>query len=78
MYYHKYNVYCLLSIPIEMICFSSRFLDVYLSCTCSKYLAYHETFEKGKKNTLDWKDVVTFKSFCLSGGESKEFSVERK
>jgi len=22
--------------------------------------------------------VVTFKSFCLSGGESKVFSVERK
>jgi len=33
---------------------------------------------KGNQNNLDWKDVVTFESFCLSGGESKVFSVERK
>jgi len=44
----------------------------------SKYLAYHETFGKGKKNNLDWKDVVTFNRFCLSGGDSKVFSLERK
>jgi len=78
MYHHKYNINCLLLMAIEMICFSSRFLYIYVGCTCGKYLAYHETFGKGKKNNLDWKDVVTFKSFCLSGGKSKVFSVERK
>jgi len=78
MYHQKYNINCLLLMPIEMIWFSIRFLYVYVSCICSKYFLYHETFGKGKKNNVDSKDVVTFKSFCLSGGESKVFSVERK
>ena len=69
MYHHKCNINCLLLMPIEMICFSSRFLYIYINFTRSKYLAYHETFGKWKKNNLDWKDVVTFKSFCLSGGK---------
>jgi len=69
MYHHKCNINCLLLMAIEMICFCSRFLYIYVNFTCSKYLAYHETFGKWKKNNLDWKDVVTFKSFCLSWGK---------
>jgi len=77
---------CIITNIASIVCFWCQlrwfvfpvgFFMYMLVALVSKYLAYHETFGKGKKNNLDWKDVVTFNRFCLSGGDSKVFSLEK-